>query len=284
MREKETPVRCPYCGGGDVAANGTRENGARKYACRSEGCGRFFDEWTGTVFSSCKLPSRTIDLVLRMVISDCLLEQICEVAGVTTRTAYVWRMKIYAVASAFLAGRKLSGRVWIDEKFVPVNASARAGSGKRKLRGISGDQVCICCGIDSMGERFAEVAGRGHPRSATCERIYSKHIEKGSLIVHDDYGSHARFVASNGGKERLCPSWAKSSLRSMQPINSFCAQIERKFVVHVGMLNEYAQLYLDWCVFETLIEGMEMEEKIAFVIGANRQSNAVFRVKDRYHR
>jgi len=282
MHANAKPVRCPYCGGGNIAANGARENGARKYACRSEGCGRFFDEWTGTVFSSCKLPAEKIGLILRMVVADCLLEQICLVAGVSTRTAYVWRMKIYAVASAFLAGRKLSGRVWIDEKFVPVNASAASTAGRR-LRGISGDQVCICCGIDSTGERFAEVAGRGHPRSATCERVYSKHIEKGSLIVHDDYSSHARFVASNGGGEKVCPTWAKSSLRAMQPINSFCAQIERKFVVHVGMLNEYAQLYLDWCVFETLIEGMDMEARIEFVIAANRQSNARFRVKDRYH-
>ena len=188
------------------------------------------------------------------------------------------------MASDFIEHRPLSGTVWIDEKYVPVNGSLTTfkPDGKR-YRGLSRNQLCICCGVDDRGRRFAELAGRGHPRAATCDRVYSAHISKGSYICHDEFNGHSKFIGSNGGSHSVFPSYKRESLPFMQPINSFCAQLERKFVVHVGTWSKYVQLYLDWCVFETMMEGMSAAQKVAFILSASRKTNTVFRVKDRYH-
>ena len=283
LGNQKPPGRCPRCGCLRIARNGRRANGTSKWKCGNPDCPKpYFDDWTGTCFSSCKLPDEKMRLLLSMTFEDCLEEQICNVAGLSSRTVYVWRMKIYDVASRFVSGARLSGRVWFDETFVSVNASQLILHDGRKLRGISRNQVAICAAIDASGNRFAEVAGKGHPRGAKCLEVYSRHIAKGSSIIHDDFRGHERFAEWNGGEEEIWTSKDPRSLKAMQPINAFHSQIQRKFAVHVGMLTEYVQLYLDWLIFETYLDGLEPEEKIAFFVDANRRVGGDFKVKDRY--
>ncbi len=283
LGNQKPPLRCPKCGSRSIAKNGKRANGAQKWRCRNPRCpAPFFDDWTGTCFCSCKLPDAKIRLLLSMTFEDCLEEQICNVVGVSSRTAYVWRMKVYDVASRFVAGTRLSGTVWFDETFVSVNASQLVLRDGRRLRGISRNQVAICAAIDGSGNRFAEVAGTGHPRGSKCLEVYSKHIARGSSIVHDDFRGHERFAEWNGGPEAIWPSWRRGSTRAMQPINSFHSQIQRKFAVHIGMLTQYVQRYLDWLVFETYLDELDPRDKIAFFVEANRLVGGDFKVKDRY--
>jgi len=283
LERQKPPFKCPWCGSGRIARNGRRKNGAQKWKCRNPDCPHpYFDDWTGTCFSSCKLPDGKIRLLLSMTFEDCLEEQICNVVGLSSRTVYVWRLKIYDVASRFIAGTRLSGKVWFDETFVSVNASQLILHGGRRLRGISRNQVAICAAIDSSGNRFAEVAGVGHPRGRKCLEVYSKHVAKGSRIVHDDFRGHERFAEWNGGEEEVWPTADPGSFKAMQPINSFHASIKRKFAVHIGMLTEYVQEYLDWLVFETYLDELDPKDKIAFFVEANRRVGGDFKVKDRY--
>ena len=81
------------------------------------------------------------------------------------------------------------------------------------------------------------------------------------------------------GQNRLADP---GSFKAMQPINSFHASIKRKFAVHIGMLTEYVQEYLDWLVFETYLDELDPKDKIAFFVEANRRVRGDFKVKDRY--
>ena len=283
LGNQKPPRRCPRCGCESVSKNGRRGNGSRKWKCRNPDCPNpYFDDWTGTCFSSCKLPDWKMRLLPSMTFEDCLEEQICKVVGLTSRTVYVWRMKIYDVASRFVSGARLSGKVWFDETFVSVNVSQPMLRDGKKLRGISRNQVAICAAIDSSGNRFAEVAGTGHPRGAKCLEVCSKRIEKGSSIVHDGFRGHGEFAKWNGGEEEVWPTKKPGSFKAMQPINSFHSAIQRKFAVHVGLLAKYVQLYLDWLVFETYLDELDAEGKIAFFVDANRLVGGDFKVKDRY--
>lgn len=283
LESQKPPARCPRCGCEHVSKNGRRANGSRKWKCRNPDCPNpYFDDWTGTCFSSCKLPDGKIRLLLSMTFEDCLEEQICKVVGLSSRTVYVWRMKIYDVASRFVSATRLSGKAWLDETFVSVNASWLVLRDGKRLRGISRNQVAICAAIDSSGNRFAEVAGTGHPRGSRCLGVYSKRIEKGFGIVRDDFRGHERFAEWNGGGEEIWPSGKAGSHKAMQPIDSFHSSIQRKFAVRIGMLTEYVQLYLDWLVFETYLDDLDQEGKIAFFVDANRRVGGNFKVKDRY--
>ncbi len=105
LGNQKPPGRCPRCGCLRIARNGRRANGTSKWKCGNPDCPKpYFDDWTGTCFSSCKLPDEKIRLLLSMTFEDCLEEQICNVAGLSSRTVYVWRMKIYDVASRFVSG------------------------------------------------------------------------------------------------------------------------------------------------------------------------------------
>ena len=66
----------------------------------------------------------------------------------------------------------------------------------------------------------------------------------------------------------------------MQPINSFHASIKRKLAVHIGMLRECVQKYLDWLVFETYINELDPKDKIAIFVEARGRVRGRFKVKE----
>ena len=82
---------CPRCGSGDVKANGSG-----RFLCR--GCGRTFSASTSTVMSSMKLDRERFRAMANLMLNDVKLRAICDSVGISSRTAYVWRMKIYTAA------------------------------------------------------------------------------------------------------------------------------------------------------------------------------------------
>ena len=77
---------CPHCGSGWAT-----KKGEGRRLCRS--CGRSFRASIGTVMSSAKLPRAKFRAMANLMFNDVKLEAICDVVGISTRTACVWRMK-----------------------------------------------------------------------------------------------------------------------------------------------------------------------------------------------
>ena len=98
---------------------GTVKRGEGRRLCKS--CGRSFRPSTSTVMSSTKLPREKFRAMANLMLNDVKLEAIIDSVGISTRTAYVWRMKVYAAAFEMQKGATLSGKCWIDEALVPVN-------------------------------------------------------------------------------------------------------------------------------------------------------------------
>lgn len=57
-------------------------------------CGKAFSETTKTIFSSAKLGKETLRKLIIMVIDDTKIETIMDVLSISSKTAYMWRMKI----------------------------------------------------------------------------------------------------------------------------------------------------------------------------------------------
>ena len=147
----------------------------------------------------------------------------------------------------------LSGKAWIDEKLVPVNEGLlyRKAGGFR-LRGVSRNRAVIACGVDSEGNRFAFVAGRGRIRRL-------------------------------GAKEELRRSSDPDYHRAMQPIDSFCSEIEHWTEVHRGSRTEYLGLNVAWIAFRSSINEANIGDEIDQLVSMCYQTKATFRVKDRYN-
>ena len=68
----------------------------------------------------------------------------------------------------------------------------------------------------------------------------------------------------------------------MQPINSFCSEIERKIVIHQGLRTENLQDYLNWIVYKSTINSKNIEEKIEKLVDTCFKSRVIYRIKERY--
>jgi hypothetical protein len=232
--------------------------------------------------SSAKLEGRKLRLILSMIIRDCTIGAICDCAGVSSRTAYIWRMKVFEAVAKEQDSSMLHGKVWIDETYVPVNGSDLVMNGALKLRGVSRNQISIACAVDCHGSRIAYVSGKGHITSSQCRSIYSAHIGDGSTVIHDGIFSHSRFIAERGLKEEVHKSRTKGANEALGPINHLCAMIQRNMVQHIGEMRKYTQLYVSWVVFKSSMKGMSASEKVDYLAGVCCASGITFRVKDRY--
>ena len=150
---------CLFCSDSIFKKNGKR-NGKQRYKCLS--CGKIFSETTKTIFSSAKLGKETLRKLIIMVIDDTKIETIMDVLSVSSRTAYMWRMKIYKVAGQMTKDAMLSNVVWLDEKLIPVSKRYLvAKANGLKYRGQSINQIVVACAIDNNGNKCAEIVGRG---------------------------------------------------------------------------------------------------------------------------
>ena len=270
--------KCPYCG-----SERTKANGSGRRLCRS--CGRSFRASTSTVMSSMKLTREKFASMANLMLNDVKLEAIIDSVGISSRTAYVWRMKIYAAAFEIQKSAMLSGKCWIDEALVPVNEGIayRFPSG-RKPRGVSRNQVIIACAVDAHGNRIAIEAGRGHITSARCVKAYGGHISKGTLVVHDGIFSHDRLIRFLESPDEVYKSTTRDAHPKLQPVNSLIAELKHFLRCHVGIRTEYLGLYAAWVAFKSSVREGKIEERIALLESYCFQTRATFRVKDRYGR
>ena len=269
---------CPFCGSGD-----TVKRGEGRRLCKS--CRRSFRPSTSTVMSSMKLPRDKFRAMANLMLNDVKLEAIIDSVGISSRTAYVWRMKVFAAAFEMQKSAMLSGKCWIDEALVPVNEGIayRFPSG-RKPRGISRNQAIIACGVDADGNRIAVEAGRGHITSARCVKAYGGHISKGTIVVHDGIFSHDRLIRFLGSPDEVYKSTTRDAHPKLQPVNSFIAELKHYLSCHGGVRTEYLGLYAAWVAFKSSVREGKIEERIALLESYCFQTKVTFRVKDRYGR
>ena len=269
---------CPFCGSGD-----TVKRGEGRRLCKS--CRRSFRPSTSTVMSSMKLDRERFRKMANLMLNDVKLEAIIDSVGISSRTAYVWRMKVFAAAFEMQKSTMLSGKCWIDEALVPVNEGIayRFPSG-RKPRGVSRNQAVIACAVDADGNRIAIEAGRGHITSARCVKAYGGHISKGTLVVHDGIFSHDRLIRFLESPDEVCKSTTRDAHPKLQPVNSLIAELKHFLRCHVGIRTEYLGLYAAWVAFKASVREGKIEERIALLESYCFQTKATFRVKDRYGR
>ena len=147
---------------------------------------------------------------------------------------------------------------------MPVNAGLLSRkTGGVRLRGVSRNQAVIARGVDSEGNRFAFVAGRGHITERECIETYGRHIAEGSTIANDGVKGRVGLIRHLGAKEELRRSSDPDYHKAMQPIDSFCSEIEHWTEVHRGSRTEYLGLNVAWIAFRSSINEANIEDKIA---------------------
>lgn len=129
-------LKCPKCSGTNYVRCGRSKAGTQRYLCKI--CYAKFSDTNDTVMFSKKLDLSTWYSMINLMINDTKLKAIIDLLHISSKTAYLWRMKIYAVTEKLRKDVILEGNVWIDEKYVHVNKSIVVmKEGTKEYRGLS---------------------------------------------------------------------------------------------------------------------------------------------------
>ena len=238
---------CPRCGGRAVS-DGRTAAGRRRLRCAA--CGARFTGLAGTVFENCKKDLPTWVSFIELMCWNVPLEAAAEIVGVTHKTAFEWRHRVFAAVSGYQNRLVLSGRVWLDETYIN-DTDLSKGYGQARKRGLSGQKLCIAVAIDERKTPVAVVCGHGKPSSRRIKDAMLAHIAPGSTVVHDMEKSHGALI-----RAAACSSEAHRAdvrdpvyLECMALVNNLCSWLKRYLWRFTGMDPGNLQLYLDWYVY-----------------------------------
>lgn len=239
---------CPGCGEGRAFRDGVSGSGLQRYRCRR--CGRRFNSLTGTVLESSKKDLPTWALFLKLMTWNVPVEAAAELCGVTHKTAFEWRHRVFATVSGYQDRIVLRGRVWIDEVYVN-DTDLSKGCGQARKRGLSKQKICIAVAIDASKNPVAVVCGHGKPSTKRIKAALGSHLAEGSTVVHDKERAHNGVIA-----DRKCSSEAYKAdvtdpayLDAMEMVNNLSSWLKRYLWRFTGMDPANLQSYLDWFVY-----------------------------------
>lgn len=235
---------CPHCGSDSFKKDGFTKAGLCSYRCKS--CGKRFNPLTGTVFDAKKIPiSEWIEFLMHLFSFHSLRSSSFSNRN-SEKTGKYWLSKVFAVLGGIQDGIVLSGKVWIDETFVPVMCKDAVKKDGKLLRGISRNMMGIAVATDGKRSVFIST-GASKPSKASTFKAYSPHIAKGSTIVHDGEKSHSRLIEELGlSSEAHASSKTKGlddSENPLYPVNRLHYFLQRFLGEHDGFKREDLQ---DW--------------------------------------
>lgn len=141
---------CFICDGTDIVRNGTYRNGTRRYLCRY--CSSSFNPLTDTIFEDKKIPiSEWIEYLLHLSEFHSITSSSRDNRNACSTGRY-WLYKVFSILKHYQDDILLEGKITLDETFFSVKPSKeKRHRNGLKLKGISGNKLCVVCGKDDRG-------------------------------------------------------------------------------------------------------------------------------------
>lgn len=239
---------CPTCAFPDCARDGRTPAGHQRWRCPA--CGTAFSALSATVLEYGKKELPTWERFITCMCYNAPIDLAAEVCGISHRTAYEWRHRVFATIDGYQDRLVLSGRVWIDELYLADSDIVRSAEFTQK-RGLSKNKICIAVAIDAFKNAVVETCGHGKPSSKRINDALLAHIAPGSVIIHDKERSHRALV-----KAAKCTDEAYKAdiadpayLEAMKLVNNLCSWLRRYLFRFPGMKKDNLQSYLNWFVY-----------------------------------
>lgn len=252
IQESTDTDGCRHCGSDDIVSFGRTKNGNQRYCCRT--CGRTFTKIKGTLFDSHKIRISEWVEFLADLCDFMSLNAISKNMRISMATAKYWLIKVFRALEHYQDGIVLGGDVVADECFLPESASGmKLHADGKKLRGLSGNLLCIYTGIDSSGSVICFFGGYGKPTKDGARKYYGSHITPGSRLIHDCEKSHEPLVAELNLKSQAIDSETAKKLpdedNPLTPINEIHSLFSRFWTSHSGFSRDRIQDWLNLFAF-----------------------------------
>ena len=229
------------------------KNGHQRFKCKN--CGRIFNEITNSVFMCSKKSFDIWEKYIECMINEFTIRKSAKICGICITTAFVWRHKILDVLSRKIDSVKLSGVVEVDETFFPISYKgsrhlprpARKRGGMDSKRGVSGEKVCISCGIDRNKNVYGRVSNLGKITKDKLNKVFNGKISKDSIICSDGEKSYKDFVKEHDYKHIVIKSGRyKNGIYHLNHINAYHNGLKGFIRKFNGVSTKYLNNYIVW--------------------------------------
>lgn len=165
-------------------------------------------------------------------------------------TSIYWLHKVFLLLREYQKDIILKGKVYLDEMFYTVVKSEIITKDGKQLRGISKNKYCIGIAYDGNSiVAFVECLGK--TTLTITKETFINHIEKNSILIHDDEKAHADLVKELNLKSESYNSAYLKTLddkeNPLRPINHQCDLLRQFLNAHSGFdrddLQDYLNLY-----------------------------------------
>ena len=258
---KKTRIRvpcpeCPTCKSDNVVRD-VRNHGNQRYWCKT--CNRTFVSTTNTIMSK----SHSSEAVWRSIIEETFdgrsIDYSAEKHGLHHETVFNMRHKILLAIQNIGESDPimLQNIAELDETYVLENRKGkkfeedapreprRRGS-KASKPGLSGEQVCICTGVErNRGSAYAITVNCASPSKEKITEAFTNHIEAGTVLFTDGlkgYGvlqDEVDCVVNGVSVEDM----KKSKTASLNNVNSFHSFIKDRYRAYRGVASKYINRY-----------------------------------------
>lgn len=136
--------------------------------------------------------------------------------------------------------------MYLDETYFTKTKSKLATKDGKKLRGISRNKIGVGVACNETKSIFI-VTGTSKPSRKSTKETYSKHIARGSVLVHDDEHSHSILIEELELESKVYPTSETKGLSDkdnpLYPVNNLHLLLKQFIRNHGAYDREHLQ---DW--------------------------------------
>lgn len=262
----EEPRYCPFCGCPKFTRKGHGRNGEQRYLCH--GCARTFSARSLGLLARSKLPA-SVWMSFAECMADCLsLRETAKRIRVSLYTAWFMRMRVCEImryktpkcrkgifhADGTMIMGSLKGNFNKTEFFsLPRCAHRNGQDGRKRTRGRSKERIVVECGINELGDCFADICDRGTAGAGELAMLLSTRIPEGSTLVTD---KHKSYGATAYRYKHIAIDVKDPSTGNINMVNALHSRLKDFLRSFHGVSTRRLQRYLDWfCYIENFKHG-----------------------------
>ena len=198
------------------------------------------------------------------ILTDASINEASKVAKISMRTAIYWMNKAFLCLRGYQNGIVLSGVVYLDDKFIDVEASRKKKDRNGNLYKSSMNQWNVAIGVAGRS-RVMLLQGKSKSSDKRLRRTWAGRISEGSVVVTD--GDRAYHLVAEDCRAK---EWRRvvfeyrhgEQCEELKPINLLASNVEFWFRLHCGMVKDASRIqdYLNLLSFKLSCPGNALKK------------------------
>ena len=246
---------CPHCNGTAIVGCGSK-GGRKRFKCKTAGCGRTFNAFTGTALARLHTPDKFLDNA-RCMVRGLTVRATGSTLEIHRDTAFRWRHR-FLTALERQQPQSLQGLVEADETYFRESFKGQKTGMKRpskkrgtkaKKRGLSVEQIPVLVARErGVGSTLSAVLpSRG---AGDISAILAPKLARDAVLMADGIGTYDALETDAPGVEvRHVPRDPKHKTKGANHINNVNAyhrRLKNWMLRFNGVATKYLSNYLGW--------------------------------------